>query len=105
MLKGNGYKVGNIGYSAECVQTLSSKQKSIGILNGRVYDMTAYVTGGRHQQVRAGEEQPTDLNAVNFMDQLVVDLFQQRAGEDVSKLWDALKLDTTTKKAMMALLG
>ncbi len=41
------YKVGNIGYSAEYVATLATKQKNIAIMQGRVYDMTNYNIGGR----------------------------------------------------------
>ena len=104
MLKGNGYKVGNVGYSAEYVQSLAQKSKSIAIMNQRVYDMSTYLAGGRHQQVAPGQPEPTDPNAVNFMDPLVVDLFQQRAGEDVSQLWGALKLDPPEKTAMLLCL-
>ncbi len=106
MLNGNGYKVGNVGYSAEYVWTLAGRQRSIGILNGRVYDLTDYINGAGLLRVRGGNIDPINNvdAAARFMDQLVVDLFQRRAGEDVSKLWDALKLDNLTKKAMMLCL-
>ncbi|KAK0715656.1 glycosyltransferase family 2 protein [Lasiosphaeris hirsuta] len=103
MLKAN-YKVGNIGFSAEFVKTLASKQNSIAILNGRVYDMTTYIAGGRHQRNPVGEPEPTDANAANFMNQLVVDLFQQKSGEDVTKLWEALGFDAGQKSSMQLCL-
>ncbi|EAA27097.2 glycosyltransferase family 2 protein [Neurospora crassa] len=99
-LKGNGYKVGNVGYSPPYVKKLAGKSQSIAILEGRVYDMSQYIKGGRHQRAAPGKPEPTDPNAVNFMDPLVVDLFTQRAGEDVSKLWEALNLDANMKADM-----
>ncbi|KAK3944856.1 chitin synthase-like protein [Diplogelasinospora grovesii] len=103
MLKAN-YKVGNIGYSPEYVATLAGKQNSIAILNGRVYDMTQYNAGGRHQRSPPGAPAPSDPNAINFMNELVVQLFTQKSGEDVTQLWNALALDSSQKKAMQLCL-
>ncbi|KAK1759304.1 hypothetical protein QBC47DRAFT_293534 [Echria macrotheca] len=99
MLRAN-YKVGNIGYSPEYVKTLADKSNAIAILEDRVYDMTMYLKGGRHQRNPAGQDPPSDPDAVNFMHQLVVDLFQQKAGEDVTKLWQALEIGSQTKRDM-----
>jgi chitin synthase len=99
------YKVGNIGYSAEYVRTLStSKQQVIAILNNRIYDMTTYTQNGRRQQNPPGEPAPTDADAVNFMHPLVVDLFQQRSGDDITALWESLGIDAAQKKAMQLCL-
>ena len=103
MLKAN-YKVGNIGYSAQYVSKLADKQNSIAMLKGRVYDLTKYVAGGRHQQAPPGKPAPSDPEAVNFLEPLVVDLFQMKSGEDVTKYWDALALDPQKKKAMQLCL-
>ncbi|KAH8681030.1 chitin synthase-like protein [Xylariales sp. PMI_506] len=96
MLKAN-YKKGNIGYTAEYVKTLAGKGNSIAILNNRIYDFTTYIVGGRNVDVPDGVDEPTDPNVVNFMSDLVVQLFRQKAGNDVTSLWDALALDTTVK--------
>ncbi|KAI1083650.1 glycosyltransferase family 2 protein [Whalleya microplaca] len=98
------WKKGNIGYSAQYVATLGSKQNSIAILNGRVYDLTKYIVGGRHVEVPKGESLPTDSDVSNFMDDLVVNLFQQKAGSDVSKLWDALDIDSGLRQRMQLCL-
>ncbi|KAI1765507.1 glycosyltransferase family 2 protein [Hypoxylon sp. FL1150] len=98
------WKKGTIGYSAEYVATLGTKQNSIAILNGRVYDLTKYIVGGRHVVVAAGEDLPTDPTIVDFMDDLVVDLFQQRAGSDVTKLWQALDIDSGLRERMQLCL-
>jgi chitin synthase len=103
MLRAN-YKVGNIGYSAEYVRTLSSKSQTIAILNNRVYDMTTYIAGGRRQEVPPGAAPPSDPDAVNFMHPLVVELFQQRSGDDITALWQSLGIDASQKKAMQLCL-
>ncbi|KAK4121741.1 glycosyltransferase family 2 protein [Parathielavia appendiculata] len=103
MLRSN-YKVGNVGYSAQYVQTLSSKSQTIAILNSRVYDMTTYVTGGRRQKNPPGDPEPSDPDAVNFMHPLVVDLFKQKSGEDITSLWQSLGIDKSQKKAMQLCL-
>ena len=99
MLKAN-YKVGNIGYTADYVAKLASKQNSVAILHSHVYDMSEYVSGGRHQKNPVGQAKPDDPNAINFLDDMVVDLFTQRAGTDVSALWESLRLTPTQKKDM-----
>jgi chitin synthase len=103
MLRAN-YKVGNIGYSAEYVRTLSTKSQVIAILNGRVYDMTTYTQNGRRQMNPPWEDPPTDPDAVNFMHPLVVDLFLQRSGDDITSLWQSLGIDKAQKKAMQLCL-
>ncbi|KAH8201217.1 hypothetical protein TruAng_004607 [Truncatella angustata] len=95
-LKAN-YKKGNIGYSAEYVATLASKNNYIAILNGRVYDMTQYLSGGVRLDAPNGTEVPSDPSLAKFMDELVVTLFQQKTGTDITKLWDALAIDSATK--------
>jgi len=102
MLRGS-YKKGNIGYTPQYVSSLAAKQQSIAILNGRVYDMTKYMLGGRRVQVAEGEEQPTDIS-VDFMDANVVGLFQQKAGEDLTKYWNALAIDTGLRSRMQLCL-
>ncbi|KAK4970538.1 hypothetical protein LTR66_011538, partial [Elasticomyces elasticus] len=102
-LKGN-FKKGNIGYIPQYVSTLSNKQNAIAILNKRVYDFTQYVVGGRSPQYPPNSDVPSTPPNSNFMDQRVVDLFQQRAGQDVSKYWEALPLDSGLRGRMQICL-
>jgi chitin synthase len=102
MLRAN-YRVGNIGYTPQYVSTLAGKLESIAILNSRVYDFTKYLQGGRRVEVAAGQDPPTDVNT-NFMDPLVVDLFQQKAGSDVTKYWNALAIDDGMRSRMQLCL-
>ncbi|KAK4140350.1 glycosyltransferase [Dichotomopilus funicola] len=103
MMRSN-YKVGNVAYSAEYVSTLSGKSQTIAILNGRIYDLTMYAANGRRQQSPPDQPPPTDPNAVNFLHPLVVDLFEQRSGDDITALWQSLGLDKQTKQRMQLCL-
>lgn len=102
MLRTN-FKKGNIGYTPGYVSTLAGKQESIAILNQRVYDLTTYIQGGRPVIGKAGQPTPTNVNT-NFMDDLVVQLFEQKAGTDITKYWDALDIDSDEKSRMQLCL-
>ncbi|KAK5113691.1 hypothetical protein LTR62_003318 [Meristemomyces frigidus] len=97
MLSGNYYK-GHIGYSGQYLKTLGDKSQSVAYINKRVYDFTDYIVGGRQPAFPAGT-QPYAVNS-NFMDPTVVDLFQQRPGQDVTKYWEALPLDPGMRQRM-----
>ncbi|KAL2825199.1 chitin synthase-domain-containing protein [Aspergillus cavernicola] len=99
VLKSNYYK-GWIGYSSQLLDTLADNSQSIATINGKVYDMTSYITGGRRVQGVDGESIPTGIDT-DFMDSLTVDLFQQKAGQDITKLWERLPYDTAMRKNMM----
>ncbi|KAK3991283.1 chitin synthase 8 [Cladorrhinum sp. PSN332] len=86
------YKIGNIGYSSQFVRTLANKGRVIGILNNRVYDLTEYTKGGRIQKNPPGQPEPNDPEAADYMHQTVVELFQQKSGDDVTKIWETLDL-------------
>ncbi|KAL8947589.1 MAG: hypothetical protein Q9222_006149 [Ikaeria aurantiellina] len=98
------YKKGDVGYTPKYLKTLASKkQKSIAILNKHVYDFTDYVKGGRRVQVAPGQKAPSDVDT-DFMDPLVVSIFQQRAGNDVTKDWEALPLSPDKRRDMQTCL-
>ncbi len=101
-LKAN-FKTGNVGYTPQYVSSLANKQESIAILNSRVYDLTKYLQGGRRVEVADGETPPDDINT-NFMDPLVVDLFQQKAGTDVTRYWNALAIEDDERSRMQLCL-
>lgn len=103
MLKHN-YLKGHIGFPPKYIKTLAGKQNSIAILHDKVYDFTTYVAGGRAPRYPAGEDRPSTAPDSNFMDQRVVDLFQQLSGQDVSKYWDALDIDLQLKARMQVCL-
>lgn len=91
-LKAN-YLKGYVGYSSQYLKTLADKkQKSIGSINGKVYDLTAYITGGRRTAAPPGESVPSNVDR-DFMDSSVVELFQSLPGQDLTKHWESLQLD------------
>ncbi|KAH8427444.1 chitin synthase class Va [Aspergillus melleus] len=103
MLKSN-YKKGYIGYSQEYLKTLAEKKsKSIGSIDGKIYDLTDYVAGGRRTQAPAGEEVPSGVDR-DFMDPGVVQLFQQLSGQDITKYWENLNIDEGLRSRMQLCL-
>lgn len=99
------YWKGNVGFSPEYLSTLANAQNSIAYINGRVYDFTAYIAGGRAPQYPIGTQPDNPPPNSNFMDPNVVSLFQQRAGQDVTKYWDALQLDDGLRGRMMTCMN
>src|SRR5271170_6728053 len=97
------FKKGNIGYTPDYVSALAGKQESIAILNQRVYDLTTYIRGGRPVIGKTGQPTPTNVNT-NFMDDLVLQLFEQKAGTDITKYWDALAIESEEKDRMQLCL-
>ena len=98
------YKKGDVGYTPSYVKQLAAKQGySIGILNGRIYDFTDYLKGGRRTQAPAGQSVPKSADP-NFMDDLVIQLFQSGTGTDVSKEWEALPLSPVERERMQICL-
>ena len=103
MLKAN-YKKGDVGYTTQHVKTLATKSsKSIAIMNERVYDLTQYIAGGRRAQAPIGKDVPSNVDT-DFMDSLVVDLFRQGSGRDVTKDWEHLDIDAGLKSRMQLCL-
>ena len=99
MLRQN-YRLGFMGYTPATVSTMATSQKkAIAIYNGFVYDFTNYLAGGVTVGAPAGQTPPTGVNT-NFMDQRIVNLFQQSAGTDVTSQFANLGLDATTAANM-----
>ena len=84
-----GYTLGDVSKRAETANTRNTV-----IYRGNVYDMTAYISNnGGGVSVPAGFSSPTDTDR-QFMDDQVVNVFQQFAGQDVTKRLDGLSLAT-----------
>lgn len=99
MLKGT-YKKGYIGYSAQYLKTLANDDgRSVGSINGKVYDFTDYVAGGRRTLGPNNSTGSADAN-VDFMDPNVVDLFSGKSGQDLTQYFNALDLDSDLRQRM-----
>ncbi|KAF9907139.1 hypothetical protein EC991_011279 [Linnemannia zychae] len=75
------------------------------ILDGNVYDLTAYIQAGNQGQYvpKSGVAAPAGANGA-FMDPMVVNLFATGAGEDVTTRFNALPLDTGLRTSMLICL-
>ncbi|RDA95156.1 hypothetical protein CP533_1929 [Ophiocordyceps camponoti-saundersi (nom. inval.)] len=102
-LRGNWGK-GNIGYSPEYVKKLAQKQQTIAIIGSKVYDLTTYLNGGRKMRAKPGEKPPSDPSLTDFLDPAVVQLFQLKAGADITKYWDSLAIGPDVKSRMQTCL-
>jgi chitin synthase len=98
MLKGSFLK-GYVAYSPQYLKTLATSQASVASINGNVYDFTNYLAGGRSLAAPVGKKVPPDVNS-DFMDSLVVNLFSQKPGQDVTKDWNELPLDPGLRQRM-----
>ncbi|EJP64155.1 class V chitin synthase [Beauveria bassiana ARSEF 2860] len=98
------FKKGTVGYTPQYVKKLNEKQQRIGIIDGRVYDLTTYMAGGRRLLAKAGESLPDDASLANFMSDDVVQMFQVRSGSDMTKYWDSLAMDAAMRSRMKTCL-
>ncbi|KAB8235504.1 hypothetical protein ETB97_006838 [Aspergillus alliaceus] len=98
------YLKGYVGYSPQYISTLGNKKsQNIGSINGKVYDLTNYISGGRRVAAPPGEELPANVDR-EFMDPLVVSLFQDLPGQDLSKHWEQLNIDAGMRDRMQMCL-
>ncbi|KAK8160190.1 CHS5 chitin synthase, class V [Phyllosticta citribraziliensis] len=98
------YMKGRVGYSPQYVKTLAKKQNSIAILHGKVYDFTSYVVGGRDPDFPWWYNGTKTGIDSDFMDDQTVQLFQARAGQDVTKLWQSISYNQTMRENMQGCL-
>jgi chitin synthase len=103
-LKAN-YQKGSIGYTPQYITTLANTQNYIASIHGRVYDLTAYIAGGRAPKYPYWADVPSTAPNSNFMDDTVVELFRQTSGTDASKYWDVLPISSDMKSTMMVCLN
>ncbi|KAI8642882.1 chitin synthase-domain-containing protein [Parasitella parasitica] len=105
------YKVGHMGFEYKAI---SDQAKSPTMLNGintlrtwavidqHIYDLTTYMMGGRYSRGPPGEAAPAV--DTNFMSQAVVDLFQQKAGSDITNDFHSLPLDAASRQRQLVCL-
>ncbi|EPS36640.1 hypothetical protein H072_9862 [Dactylellina haptotyla CBS 200.50] len=98
------YKKGHIGYSPEEVSRQGKKQRQIAIIGDDVFDLTNYVSGGGpYLAVPDGQDAGSNVD-LQLFDSSVLSLFTDRAGEDVTKFWDALNLDPASRASQRSCL-
>ncbi|KAG1844383.1 chitin synthase-domain-containing protein [Suillus subluteus] len=96
-------RVGYMGYTPQEISNLASSGNSLGIYNGLIYDLTSYVNYGPAVQAPYGEQVPAGTDD-QFMDTSVVDLFKYNSGQDLTKQFDSLNLDSATLESQRTCL-
>ncbi|KAG5923867.1 hypothetical protein E4U61_002330 [Claviceps capensis] len=102
-LKGNWGK-GAIGYSPEYISKLAGKNQKIAIIGSKVYDLSSYMDNRRLLRAKPGEQVNDDPKLADFLDSKVTDLFRTKAGQDITKIWNALLLSPGVKARMQTCL-
>ncbi|KAE8165952.1 chitin synthase-domain-containing protein [Aspergillus tamarii] len=97
------YLKGYIGYTPQYISTLAKKSQNIASIDGKVYDLSTYISGGRRVAAPPGKEVPANVDR-EFMDPLVVSLFQDLPGQDLSKHWEQLQIDAGMRDRMQMCL-
>ncbi|KAG0055349.1 hypothetical protein BGZ83_008869 [Gryganskiella cystojenkinii] len=100
------WRVGFLAFTPKFIQEQAAAdavKKRWAILEGNVYDMTAYIQAGRKGTITPKPGTTSNAEA-SFMDPGVVDLFATNAGEDVTAKYNALPLEKSTKDAMLICL-
>ncbi|KAJ5084019.1 hypothetical protein NUU61_008598 [Penicillium alfredii] len=98
------YKKGYIGYTPKGMKSQADdNSKNIVSINGKVYDMTYYIAGPRVPRAPAGKNVSHNLDT-DYMDPMLVDIFQQKSGFDVTELWDNLPFDSGLRQRMQLCL-
>lgn len=88
-------RVGYMGYTPQEISTMANSGYSLGIYNNMIYDLTTYVNYGPAVQAPSGQQLPGGIDA-QFMDTSVVNLFKYNSGQDLTKQFDSLNLDSAT---------
>ena len=70
---------------------MASTGRSVAIYNGLVYDLTTYLASPPAIMTSAGTQPPSGLN-VNFMDGIILNLFQLYGGMDITKWLNSLNI-------------
>ncbi|KAF4975949.1 hypothetical protein FZEAL_7329 [Fusarium zealandicum] len=107
MMKSTSLK-GRVGYPPKYIKKLFQDEgQRLSIINGRVYDLSKYLDGGMLMKPKHNTPTPVIEGATDFMDSKVLTLFTQPglAGSDVTKQWNALKLNAAAKARMETCLN
>jgi chitin synthase len=87
------YRLGFVGISPGDIKNRANTGRLIAAYRGLVYDLTDYVNAPPSILVPSGEQAPGGIDA-QFMHSAIVDLFSQQAGKDITKVLDALNIDS-----------
>ena len=102
------YQVADVGFTPTMIQGFRNSKRSAALLNGKVYDLTDYISGsvGRKlpSSTNSNASAPANMDGVQFLDKGVEELFRTQAGSDVTEAFEQLNLDTDLKSRMQVCL-
>ncbi|KAJ5550490.1 Fungal chitin synthase [Penicillium sp. DV-2018c] len=98
------YKKGYVGYTGKAIKKLATDDsRKVASINGKVYDMTYYLAGPRVPRWPAGKNGTSNVDT-DYMDPLLADIFERKAGNDVTKYWEDLDFDPKLRSQMQLCL-
>ncbi|KAI8074645.1 chitin synthase-domain-containing protein [Gongronella butleri] len=106
------YKKGNMAFTTQTISDQASSPVPVNgitttrnwaIIDGRVYDLTSYLLGGRRAVAPPGQQPPGNVN-LNFIDDQIVSLFRSFSGTDVTSQFNALNMDPTIRQQQLVCL-
>ncbi|OJJ47221.1 hypothetical protein ASPZODRAFT_96070 [Penicilliopsis zonata CBS 506.65] len=101
-LKANYFK-GYMGYTPAELKLLAKDKSTVGSIDGKVYDLTTYVAGGRRTAAPPGKTVPADVDT-NFMSDKVISMFEEQTGKDLTKYWNELDISLEMRARMQLCL-
>ncbi|KAI8997880.1 chitin synthase-domain-containing protein [Pilobolus umbonatus] len=108
------YKVGEMGFTKKDIYRQATnyvdmagvqRMRTWAVLNESIYDLTYYVEGGRRINPPEDGSLFNDTGIdVDYMSLDIVELFRQKAGQDISKDWNDLALEPDVKERQLVCL-
>jgi chitin synthase len=92
-------RVGFMGYTKNEIKDMATSGKSVGVYDGMLYDVTAYVTSQPSLIAPPGFQAPSNVDT-QFMHPEVVDVFKFNNGGDVTKSLNALVPNTISSEVL-----
>lgn len=103
MMRSN-YKKGYVGYTPQDIKTLATDNaQNIASISGKVYDLSYYIAGPRIPRAPPGKKVPQNVDT-NYMAPLLVQIFQDKPGHDVTEYWNNLPFSPALRSRMQLCL-
>lgn len=85
-------RVGFVGYTPKEIKNMASTGSSVAVYNGLIFDLSTYIRSPPAVRAPVGMQAPAV--DTNFMHGSVISLFQQFAGQDITKRFNQLNVDS-----------
>lgn len=85
-------RVGFVGYTPKEIKNMASSGSSVAVYNDLIFDLSTYIRSPPAVRAPTGMQAPAA--DTNFMHGSVINLFQQFAGQDITKRFNQLNIDS-----------